>query len=76
MGDVSKNAELAKQRALVVRDALKNAGMTNQQIDLEKPGQMTASGSDAESHRMKSPCNKYGYVGWLFGNHLVTCTRS
>lgn len=52
-GDASKNAELAKQRALAVRDALKNAGMTDQQIDLKKPEQMTASGSDAESRRVE-----------------------
>jgi outer membrane protein OmpA-like peptidoglycan-associated protein len=52
-GDAGKNAELAKQRALAVRDALKSAGVTEQQIDLKKPEQMTASGSDAEARRVE-----------------------
>ena len=52
-GDTAKNAELAKQRALAVRDALKSAGVTEQQIELKKPEQMTASGSDAEARRVE-----------------------
>ena len=52
-GDASKNAELAKQRALAVRDALKAAGVTDQQIDLKKPEQMAASGSNAEARRVE-----------------------
>ncbi len=52
-GDAEKNAELAKQRALAVRDALKSAGVTEQQIDVKKPEQMTTSGSDAEARRVE-----------------------
>lgn len=52
-GDASKNAELVKRRALVVRDTLMAEGVTEQQIDLKKPGQMTASGSDAEARRVE-----------------------
>lgn len=52
-GDAVKNAELAKQRALAVRDALKAAGVAEQQIELKKPEQMTASGSNAEARRVE-----------------------
>ena len=52
-GDASKNAELARQRALAVRDALKAAGVTEQQIELKKPEQMTATGSNAEARRVE-----------------------
>jgi outer membrane protein OmpA-like peptidoglycan-associated protein len=52
-GDAGKNAELARQRALAVRDALKAAGVTEQQIELKKLEQMTASGSNAEARRVE-----------------------
>jgi outer membrane protein OmpA-like peptidoglycan-associated protein len=52
-GDAGKNAELARQRALAVRDALKAAGVIEQQIELKKPEQMTASGSNAEARRVE-----------------------
>lgn len=52
-GDAGKNAELAKRRALAVRDALTAAGVTDQQIELKKPEQMTASGSNAEARRVE-----------------------
>ena len=52
-GNADKNAELARQRAVAVRDALKAAGVTEQQIDLKKPEQMTASGSNAEARRVE-----------------------
>lgn len=52
-GDAAKNAELAKQRALAVREALKAAGVTEQQIELKKPEQLTASGSNAEARRVE-----------------------
>ena len=52
-GDAGKNAELARQRALAVRDALKAAGVTEQQIELKKPEQMTATGSNAEARRVE-----------------------
>ena len=52
-GDAGKNAELARQRALAVRNALKAEGVTEQQIELKKPAQMTASGSHAEARRVE-----------------------
>ena len=52
-GDAGKNAELARQRALAVRNALKAEGVAEQQIELKKPEQMTASGSNAEARRVE-----------------------
>lgn len=51
-GDAAKNAALAKQRALAVRDALKAAGVPERQIELKKPEQLTGS-SDAEARRVE-----------------------
>ena len=52
-GDAVKNAELAKQRAMAVRDALKKAGIKPEQLQLKKPQQMAAGGSDAEARRVE-----------------------
>ena len=52
-GDAEKNAELAKQRALAVRDALVTAGVPEGQIELKKPEQVNASGSNAEARRVE-----------------------
>ncbi|SFB77352.1 Outer membrane protein OmpA [Polaromonas sp. OV174] len=52
-GNAEKNAELAKQRALAVRDALKAAGVAEAQIELKKPEQLTGGGSDAEARRVE-----------------------
>lgn len=52
-GDAGKNAELARQRALAVRDTLRAAGVTNQQMELKKPEQMTSSDSNAEARRVE-----------------------
>lgn len=52
-GDAGKNAELARQRAVAVRDALKSAGVAEQQIALKKQEQMTVSGSNAEARRVE-----------------------
>jgi K(+)-stimulated pyrophosphate-energized sodium pump len=49
-GDPEKNAELAKQRAMAVRDALKAAGVAEDKIELKKPEQ-SATGGDAASAR-------------------------
>ena len=51
-GSAEKNAELAKQRAMVVRDALKAAGMPEDRIELKKPEQINA-GNDAEARRVE-----------------------
>ncbi len=53
-GDPAKNAEIAKQRAFAVRDALKAAGVAEDKIDLQKPTDITAgSTSAAEGRRVE-----------------------
>ncbi|MFN4118184.1 OmpA family protein [Acidovorax sp.] len=52
-GDAALNAELAKQRALAVRDALKALGVADDKIELKKPEQTTATGTDAEARRVE-----------------------
>jgi len=51
-GDAAKNAALARQRAVAVRDALKAAGVPERQIELKKPEQL-AGGNDAEARRVE-----------------------
>lgn len=52
-GDPAKNAELARQRALAVRDALKGAGVAEAAVELKKPEQTTGQGSNAEARRVE-----------------------
>lgn len=52
-GNPAKNAELAKQRAFAVRDALKAAGIPDANIEMKKSAQLTAAGSDAEARRVE-----------------------
>jgi outer membrane protein OmpA-like peptidoglycan-associated protein len=52
-GDATANAELAKQRALKVRDALAALGVAQDQVELKKPEQTLATGSDAEARRVE-----------------------
>ncbi len=52
-GSAAKNAELAKQRAFAVRDALKASGVADDKIELKKPEELKASGSDAEARRVE-----------------------
>ncbi|MGC3985731.1 MAG: sodium-translocating pyrophosphatase [Pseudorhodoferax sp.] len=52
-GDPAKNAELARQRALAVRDALKTAGVPEDKVELSKPEQTTADGPPAEARRVE-----------------------
>ena len=54
-GDAAQNAELAKQRALAVRNALTAAGVPESQIELKKPEQIAGNGmgSDAEARRVE-----------------------
>ena len=52
-GDAAKNAELARQRALAVRDALKAAGVAERQIELKKPEPLAGSGSNAQARRVE-----------------------
>ncbi|HTP73684.1 MAG TPA: sodium-translocating pyrophosphatase [Burkholderiaceae bacterium] len=51
-GDPEKNAELAKQRAFAVRDALKAAGVDESKIELKKPEQ-TSAGNWADARRVE-----------------------
>ena len=52
-GNAEFNAELAKQRALAVRDALKSSGVAETSIELKKPEELTGSGSDAQARRVE-----------------------
>lgn len=52
-GDAAKNAELAKQRAMAVGDALKALGVADDKVELKKPEEMTGTGSNAEARRVE-----------------------
>jgi ammonium transporter, Amt family len=52
-GDAAANAELAKQRAFAVRDALKAAGVAEDKIVLQKPDQVMSAGSPDEARRVE-----------------------
>jgi outer membrane protein OmpA-like peptidoglycan-associated protein len=52
-GSAAANAELAKQRALAVRDALQSLGVASDKIELKKPEQLQGTGSNAEARRVE-----------------------
>lgn len=52
-GDLAKNEELSKLRAFAVRDALKALGVAEDKIELKKPENMQATGSNAEARRVE-----------------------
>lgn len=52
-GDPAFNAELAKQRAFAVRDALTGAGVAESSLELSKPAVTTGSGANAEARRVE-----------------------
>ena len=52
-GDAAFNAELAKQRAMAVRDTLVGAGVAESSIELNKPEQTTGSGNAAQARRVE-----------------------
>lgn len=52
-GDPAMNAELAKQRALTVRDALKALGVAEDKVELKKPEQTMADGPANEARRVE-----------------------
>lgn len=52
-GDPEKNAELAKQRAIAVRDALVAAGVPADKLELKKPEQALADGPAQEARRVE-----------------------
>lgn len=52
-GDPAFNAELARQRAFAVRDALTGAGVPESSLELNKPAVTTGTGADAEARRVE-----------------------
>jgi outer membrane protein OmpA-like peptidoglycan-associated protein len=52
-GDPAKNAQLAKLRAMAVRDALKAQGIDEARFALRKPEVLTGSGDGAEARRVE-----------------------
>jgi outer membrane protein OmpA-like peptidoglycan-associated protein len=52
-GDAAANAELAKQRALAVRDLLAGAGVPSASIELRKPELTTGDGDPREARRVE-----------------------
>ncbi len=52
-GSAAQNAELAKQRAMAVSDALKSLGVAESSIELKKPEQLQGTGSNAEARRVE-----------------------
>jgi len=52
-GDPAANAELAKQRAMKVRDTLVSLSVPEDKVELKKPEQLVGSGSDAEARRVE-----------------------
>jgi len=52
-GDAAQNAELAKQRAMAVREALQALGVAADKIELKKPEETQASGANAEARRVE-----------------------
>jgi cytochrome c oxidase subunit 2 len=52
-GDAAKNLELAKQRAMAVRDALVAAGAPQGQVELVKPSEVIiGQGGDVDARRV------------------------
>jgi membrane fusion protein (multidrug efflux system) len=51
-GKAGTNAELAKRRAIAVRDALVKAGMPPKRLQLKPPVDVTGSGSDDKARRV------------------------
>ena len=52
-GNAQLNEELSKKRAIVVRDTLVRLGVGEDKIDLRKPADTTATGSNAEARRVE-----------------------
>jgi K(+)-stimulated pyrophosphate-energized sodium pump len=56
-GDLAQNEELAKQRAMNVRDALKAAGIAEDRLELKKPEQTQGAGTNAQARRVEVRVN-------------------
>lgn len=56
-GDATANAELAKQRAMAVRDLLTTAGVAPERIELRKPALTTGGADPREARRVDVTLN-------------------
>jgi cytochrome c oxidase subunit II len=52
-GNADQNAELAKNRAKAVREALKKAGVDEARIEMRKPEMLTGAANDKEARRVE-----------------------
>ena len=52
-GSLEVNQELAKQRALAVREAIKAAGIGDERFEMSKPALTQGTGGDAEARRVE-----------------------
>jgi K(+)-stimulated pyrophosphate-energized sodium pump len=52
-GNLEQNQELAKQRAIGVRDVLKTNGIAEDRLELKKPEQTEGGGSNVEARRVE-----------------------
>lgn len=52
-GDPARNAELAKQRAMAVRDALVAGGVAAERVKFRKPESTVGEGSPEEGRRVE-----------------------
>jgi K(+)-stimulated pyrophosphate-energized sodium pump len=56
-GSLEVNQELAKKRALAVRDAIKAAGISDERFEMKKPELTQGTGGDAEARRVEVAVN-------------------
>jgi len=52
-GNADQNADLAKERATKVRDAIKAAGIADDRFDMKKPEVTTGTGDPKEARRVE-----------------------
>ena len=52
-GSQAANEDIAKNRAVAVREALKNVGIAEERVELKKPMATTGSGSPEEARRVE-----------------------
>jgi K(+)-stimulated pyrophosphate-energized sodium pump len=52
-GDIAQNQELAKNRAIAVRDSLKTSGVAEDRVEMKKPEQTQGTGDDKEARRVE-----------------------
>jgi len=52
-GNAQQNEDIAKQRAMNVRDAIKAGGVADERFDLQKPAVTEGSGDNKEARRVE-----------------------